>query len=236
MIPFRYYFTEEKCMDKLVTIDGPSGVGKGTISRLLAKHLGWEWLDSGALYRLTALHAQQLALDLDDPIAVSKAAQQLPAIFEIDDQDHPVVLLGSAVVTDAIRSEQCGNNASKIAAYPKVREALLQRQRDFLTDKGLVADGRDMGTVVFPDAPVKIFLTASAEVRAQRRFKQLQHQGVHAHLKEIQADIEARDLRDRTRAIAPLVPAEDAEIIDTSETTVEQVFQRVFQRIKHHFK
>ncbi len=222
-------------MGKVITIDGPSGVGKGTVGRVLAKTLGWGWLDSGALYRLTALHAQQQHIDLNNQIAVAKIAEHLPVTFDIDHGDEPFVLLADQDVTQDIRTETCGNAASKIAAYPPVRQALLQRQRDFLTERGLVADGRDMGTVIFPNAPVKIFLQASAQVRAERRFKQLQQQSTAVNFNTILQEIETRDLRDRTRAISPLIPAADALVIDTSDLTVDQVFQQIMAEVKKVF-
>ncbi len=213
-------------MSKVVTIDGPSGVGKGTISQLLSRELGWAFLDSGALYRLTALAARRAGLDFDDPAALAECARTLDTRFE-PGEGEAVVYLGDEVVTSAIRSEQAGNDASKVAAVPAVREALLQRQRDFRQQPGLVADGRDMGTTVFPDAPLKIFLDASAEVRAERRYKQLKDKGMDANLAGLVREIAERDERDRNRSVSPLKPADDALLIDTSELDITAVFQRV---------
>ncbi len=213
-------------MSKVVTIDGPSGVGKGTISQLLSRELGWAFLDSGALYRLTALAARRAGLDFEDPEALAECARTLDVRFE-PGQGEAVVYLADEVVTSAIRSEQAGNDASKVAAVPAVREALLQRQRDFRQQPGLVADGRDMGTTVFPDAPLKIFLDASAEVRAERRYKQLKEKGLDANLSGLVREIAERDERDRNRSVSPLKPADDALLIDTSELDIDAVFQRV---------
>ncbi len=213
----------------VLTIDGPSGSGKGTIARLLARRLGWHMLDSGALYRLTALAARRRGIDLADAQAVAEVARALDARFEGDEETR--VLLDGDDVTLAIRTEESGAAASTVAAHPLVREALLDRQRRFAQPPGLVADGRDMGTVVFPDAPVKIYLDASAEVRGERRCKQLKDKGLDANLNQIIEDIRQRDQRDMRRPVAPLKPAEDAYVIDSSHLTVEQVLAECLARL-----
>jgi cytidylate kinase len=206
----------------VIAIDGPSGSGKGTVSRRIARQLGWQFLDSGALYRLTALHAMRQRIDLSNESAVAELARTLPVRFEEGD-DEPLVLLDGEEVSGEIRSESAGNNASKVAAIPAVREALLERQRAFRQSPGLVADGRDMGTVVFPDAPAKIFLTASAEERAQRRYNQLIEKGMSASLPDLVREIEERDRRDASRPVAPLKPAEDALVLDSTGVSIDEV-------------
>lgn len=213
----------------VLTIDGPSGSGKGTIARLLARKLGWHMLDSGALYRLTALAAQRRGIGLDEADAVAEVARNLDVRFEGDEETR--VLLDGDDVTLTIRSEAAGAAASTVAAHPAVREALLDRQRRFAQPPGLVADGRDMGTVVFPDAPVKIYLDASAEVRGERRYKQLNEKGLDANLDQIIEDIRQRDQRDMQRPVAPLKPADDAYVIDSSGLTVEQVLAECLARM-----
>lgn len=213
----------------VLTIDGPSGSGKGTIARLLAKKLGWHMLDSGALYRLTALAAQRRGIDLADAGAVARVAATLDVRFEGDEETR--VILEGEDVTLRIRSEEAGAAASTVAAHPPVREALLERQRRFAQPPGLVADGRDMGTVVFPEAPVKVYLDASAEVRGERRYKQLKDKGLDANLGQIIEDIRQRDQRDMQRPVAPLKPAEDAYVIDSSHLTVEQVLAECLGRL-----
>lgn len=220
---------------KLITIDGPSGVGKGTASLFVAQALNWKWLDSGALYRLTALDAQTKKIALTDTAAVAELALNLDVRFAPNITGEYSVVLNGRVVTDLIRTETCGNAASKIAAFPEVREALLARQRAFYTDQGLVTDGRDMGTIVFPDAPVKIFLTANPRVRAERRWKQLRSQGLDVNMADLLHEIEARDERDRTRAIAPLIPAPDALVMDTSDMSIQEVERTILARAHQIF-
>jgi cytidylate kinase len=211
----------------VITVDGPSGVGKGTISQLLATKLGWHFLDSGALYRLTALASVQHGVALEDETAVANIARTLDVEFQAADSGEVKVVLENQDVSDDIRTETAGNNASKVAALPAVREALLQRQRDFAVAPGLVADGRDMGTTVFPQAAKKFFLTASAAVRAERRYKQLKEKGFDANLSSLIEEIEQRDERDRSRSTSPLRPADDAVSIDTSEKSINEVFNEV---------
>jgi CMP/dCMP kinase len=215
----------------VITIDGPSGAGKGTLSQLVARKLGYHLLDSGALYRLVALSAYKLNADLQNEQAVADVASQLDVKFDITG-DNTRIFLADSDVTDAIRHESVSMNASLIAAYPKVRAALLQRQKNFAQAPGLVADGRDMGTTVFPDAQVKIFLTASAEARAERRFKQLQQKGVAVDMKELIEDIRARDERDTQRASSPLKPADDAVILDSTALTIEQVLNAILAYVR----
>ncbi len=213
----------------VMTIDGPSGSGKGTVSRAAARTLGWGLLDSGALYRLVALAGRQSGVSLDDGPALARLASGLDIKFESDPAGEEVVWLGREAVTRAIRTEQAGNDASKVAAFPAVRSALLERQRRFAVPPGLVADGRDMGTVVFPQAEVKIFLTASAAERAQRRHKQLKEKGVAATLAALSLEIAERDLRDSSRAISPLVASADAVLLDTTGMSIDAVVERVLR-------
>lgn len=207
---------------KVIAIDGPSASGKGTIAARIASILNRDYLDSGALYRLTALFAQQRQIDWTNEEQIAQLAAVLPVIF-IEGK----ILLNDLDVTHVIRSEEVGMNASKIAAYPLVRAALLQRQRDFLTARGLVADGRDMASVVFPSAELKIFLTASAQIRAERRALQLGISVNSDEFKQILADIEKRDTADRTRLVAPLQPVADAHILDTSSLNIEESVQKI---------
>jgi CMP/dCMP kinase len=206
----------------VIAIDGPSASGKGTVAERVARRLGFHFLDSGALYRLTALAAMKRGVALDDDAAVAALAAALPAAFR-----DGAVWLGDEDVTDAIRAEAVGEGASKVAALPAVRAALLERQRAYRQPPGLVADGRDMGTVVFPDAVAKVFLTASASARAERRYKQLIEKGNSANLPALVADMQARDARDTARAVAPLKPAADALLLDTTEMDIESAVQAV---------
>lgn len=215
----------------VLTIDGPSGSGKGTLAQRMAAKLGWHYLDSGALYRVLALAALQANIDLADEVALAKLAADLPVTFQVK-QDLLTVLLNGQDVSLLIRSEQAGNAASKVAAMPAVRTALLQRQRDFRQAPGLVTDGRDMGTVVFPDAPYKVYLTASAEVRATRRYKQLKEKGIDSNLADLIVEITERDERDQQRQVAPLKPAADAIILDSTALGIDAVFQRVSELIR----
>jgi CMP/dCMP kinase len=214
----------------VVTIDGPSGSGKGTLSQLLAKQLGFHLLDSGALYRITALASLQNNIDLDNVEAVAGVALNLQIRFDVSG-DKTVIFLEDKNVTDAIRSEAISMAASKVAAYPAVRSALLARQRAFATAPGLIADGRDMGTVVFPSAPVKLFLTASAEARAERRYKQLIAKGEIVDKTILVKEIQERDDRDTKRSVSPLVPASDAVIVDSTSMSIEQVFDFMLTEI-----
>ena len=206
---------------RIMTIDGPSGSGKGTVSRAAARALGWALLDSGALYRLVALAGRQAGVGLDDGPGLAQLAKASDIRFGSGPSDQEVVWLDGKEVTGAIRTEQAGNDASKVAAIPVVRAALLERQRRFAVSPGLVADGRDMGTVVFPQAEVKIFLTASAAERAARRHKQLKEKGVAATLAALSLEIAERDQRDMNRAIAPLVPSADAILLRWSSASWE---------------
>lgn len=214
----------------VVTLDGPSGSGKGTLSQLVAKRLGFHLLDSGALYRLVALSAVNHSANLEDEKAIAAIAASLDVRFDVQG-DTAKAFLANEDVTAAIRQEEVGMNASLVAAYPLVRAALLQRQKDFAQAPGLVADGRDMGTTVFPHAAVKIFLTASAEARAGRRYKQLQQKGVSVTMAELVKDIEARDERDTHRAASPLVPAADAMLLDSTSLTIDQVLETILAKI-----
>lgn len=212
----------------VITVDGPSGSGKGTVCRLLADKLGWDVLDSGAIYRVLSLAALHHQIALDNEEGLVPLAANLDVQFLVDSQTNAgKVILEGEDVTTTIRNEEVGAAASKVAALPRVREALLRRQRAFRTENGLIADGRDMGTVVFQDAPLKIYLTASAEERARRRFVELNERGHDVTLGGLLQGIQARDERDMNRAVAPLVPAEDAIEIDTSDLNAQQVFDKV---------
>lgn len=213
----------------VIAIDGPSGSGKGTIARLLAGRLGWQLLDSGAMYRVLGLAATRRDMALDDERALTELAQDLDVSFEVDEAGEQRVVLDGDDVSTAIRTEEAGNAASKVAVLPAVRKALLERQRAFRRAPGLVADGRDMGTVVFPDAPCKIYLTASVEERARRRYNQLNQQGLGGNLSALLKDIAERDRRDSSRSVAPLRPAEDATILDTTGIAVDEVLERVLE-------
>ena len=211
----------------VIAIDGPSGSGKGTVSRAVAKALGWGLLDSGALYRLVALAGRQSSVSLDDGPALARLAGEFDIRFGSNEAGDEMVWLAGREVTRSIRTEDAGGDASKVAALGAVRRALLERQRRFAVLPGLVADGRDMGTVVFPQADLKIFLTASATERAQRRYKQLKEKGVTANLAALSLEIAERDQRDTSRAISPLVASADAVMMDTTGLPVDTVVGRV---------
>lgn len=208
----------------VITVDGPSGAGKGTLCQALAENLGWHLLDSGAIYRVLALAALHHNVDITSEEALVPLAVHLDVQFITQENELQVILEGE-VVTSQIRNETVGNTASQAAALPRVREALLRRQRAFREFPGLIADGRDMGTIVFPDAPVKIFLDASAEERAQRRMLQLQQNGLCVKFERLLSEIQERDYRDRNRAVAPLVPASDALILDSTNMSIEEVIE-----------
>jgi cytidylate kinase len=212
----------------VITIDGPTASGKGTVAHKVADHLGFHLLDSGALYRLTALSAIRRGTDMHDEHALAKVAEHLPVRFN---GGH--IYLGTEEVSNAIRVEEVGNTASKIAALPAVRQALYGLQLSFRETPGLVADGRDMGTVIFPAAKLKVFLTASVEARAQRRYKQLIDKGFSANMDDLLADLQSRDARDTQRAVAPLVPAEGAHLLDTSHMTVDEAVAQVLNWYAH---
>lgn len=212
----------------VITIDGPTASGKGTVAQLVAERLGFHMLDSGSLYRLTALQAIRRSIPLEDEHAIAKLAEHMQVTFAGGD-----ILLGQENVAHAIRAEEVGNMASKIAALPTVRQALFGLQLSFRKAPGLVADGRDMGTVIFPHANLKIFLTASAEARAERRYKQLIGKGFSANMNDLLADLQARDARDMNRAVAPLAPAADAHIIDSSNMTALEAVEEVMKLWAH---
>lgn len=221
--------TETRPAVPVLTIDGPSGSGKGTVSRLVAGRLGWRLLDSGALYRLVALAGLDRGLDPEDVVSHAALAEAMDVGFGSDAAGAELVRRDGRDVTGRIRLEEVGQGASRVAAWPPVRAALLERQRRFAEPPGLVADGRDMGTVVFPAAPLKIFLTASAEERAVRRHKQLKDKGSAVSLAALSREIAERDQRDSTRAVAPLRPAEDAQILDSTGLSVAAVVERVLE-------
>ncbi len=213
----------------VLTIDGPSGAGKGTVSRYVARQLGWNYLDSGAIYRALGIAIQNAGIDLEDQAKISERALSMDLAFKCDEVFQ--VFLAGEEITDQLTLESTGKTASIIAAYPEVRAALLQKQKDFKQAPGLVADGRDMGTVVFPDAQYKVFLTASAEQRAKRRYKQLIEKGIDANLSQITKEVEARDQRDRERATAPLVQAGDALLLDSTDLTIDEVIAKVISLV-----
>lgn len=212
----------------VICIDGPTASGKGTVAHKVADRLGFHYLDSGALYRLTALSAMRRDTDLTDEHALAKVAEHMQVHFA-----GPAILLASEDVSAHIRAEEVGNLASKIAALPAVRQALFALQLSFRKAPGLVADGRDMGTVIFPHAPLKVFLTASTEARAQRRYKQLIDKGFSANMEDLLSDLKARDDRDMHRAVAPLIPAEGAHLLDTSNMTADQAIEEVLKWWAH---
>lgn len=215
----------------VIAVDGPGGAGKGELTRRLASGLNFALLDSGAIYRVLAYAARKAGLALFDEESLCREAEVMNLSFEVEG-DGVHVMLNGEDVSSAIRTEEAGVNASKVAQFPSVRQVLLQRQRDFIQDPGLVADGRDMGTVVFPDAQVKIFLDADAEVRAHRRVKQLMAVGKSADYNEILREIKERDDRDRNRAVAPLKPASDAVVIDSSNMDIAAVYQKAMEIIR----
>ncbi len=217
-------------MVRVITIDGPSGSGKGTITQQVAEATGWRILDSGAIYRVLGLMANRAGISVDHVGKLTKMAEKMPLSF-----DGGRVLLDGEDVTDAIRTETAGNAASKVAAVPQVRTALLQWQRNYAQAPGLVADGRDMGTVVFPAAEVKIFLTASAEERALRRYKQLKDKGLSVNLARLTTEIQERDERDRNRSVAPLAASETALELDSTEMTIDEVVEKVMEKARFTF-
>jgi cytidylate kinase len=218
----------------VLTIDGPSGSGKGTISRRVANQLGWHLLDSGALYRIVALAGRLAALKPDDQNGHAQLAERMQVRFGMTAAGEERILLGEdeREITADIRTEEAGQGASRVAVWPQVRAALLERQRAFARSPGLVADGRDMGTVVFPAAPLKIYLTATAEERARRRYNQLKDKGSGASLAALSLEIAERDARDSTRAVAPLVPAADAVQLNSTHLTIAEVVERVMAEVR----
>ncbi|EAR55731.1 (d)CMP kinase [Photobacterium angustum] len=219
----------------VITVDGPSGAGKGTLCMLLAEKLGWNLLDSGAIYRVLALAAIHHGVDIESEDALVPLAAHLDVQFIAEGELVKVILEGEDV-SGTLRTEEVGNTASKVAALPRVREALLRRQRAFSEQPGLVADGRDMGTVVFQGAEVKIFLDASAEERATRRMNQLQKKGLDVNFGSLLSEIQERDYRDRNRAVAPLRPADDALVLDSTELSIEQVLEKVLAYVDAKLK
>lgn len=220
-------------MNNILTVDGPSGVGKGSVARIIAQEQNWHLLDSGAIYRAFALAVDSRGIDITDEGSLETVAQELDLEFKTEkDSELVSVYLDEVDVSKTLRTEQTGEMASKIASIGVVRAALLKRQQDFAKPPGLVADGRDMGTTVFPDAKFKVFLTASAQERANRRLKQLQAQGYKGIISQILADVVARDERDSSRKHSPLKPAEDALVIDTTELSIDEVITRVSDLIK----
>lgn len=214
----------------VITVDGPSGSGKGTVSRQISRQLRWKMLDSGALYRLVAIAARDAGLDLDrDVSTIAELAKHLQAEFGSDEKGGEIILLDGIDVTQQVRAESTGEMASRCAVMPEVRAALVELQHSFRQAPGLVADGRDMGTVIFPDAPLKIFLTASVAERSERRVKQLRELGIPANIDRIYSEIEARDERDQNRSESPLVPADDAITLDSTGKPVDQVIAEVLE-------
>ncbi|MDA3979499.1 (d)CMP kinase [Gallibacterium sp. AGMB14963] len=215
----------------IITVDGPSGVGKGTLCQALTKHFGFHLLDSGAIYRILGLAVSQNQIDFNDEAAITQLAKSIQIHF-IANENGVTTLLNQQDVSNIIRTQQVADYASKIAVFPDVRAALLQKQRDFAVEPGLVADGRDMGTVVFPQAQIKFFLDATAEERAKRRLKQLQEKGINGNFAQILSEIQERDYRDRNRAVAPLVPADDAILLDSSSLSINEVFSLALHHIR----
>lgn len=218
-------------MGMIITVDGPSGAGKGTLCYALAEKLGFALLDSGAIYRVTALAALKRAVDLSDEFQLAELARNLNIEFLPVDGEVNIMLDGMNV-SSLIRTQEVAEAASKIAVFPQVRAALLQLQQDFAKNEGLIADGRDMGTVVFPNAQVKLFLDASAEERAKRRYKQLQNKGINGNFEQILAEIKERDFRDRNREVAPLKPADDALLLDSTTLSIGEVIDRALAYIQ----
>ena len=218
-------------MNKIITVDGPSGAGKGTLCYALAEKLGFALLDSGAIYRVTALAALKRHADLTNEAELAELARHLDIQF-VPKNGEVNVLLGGMDVSHLIRTQEVADAASKVAVFPQVRAALLQLQQDFAKNDGLIADGRDMGTVVFPDAQVKLFLDASAEERAKRRYNQLQNKGISGNFAQILAEIKERDLRDRNRAVAPLKPADDAFLLDSTTLSIDEVICQALSYIQ----
>ena len=218
----------------VLTLDGPSGAGKGTVSRKIAKKLGWNYLDSGSIYRSLAIAVQKQSVDMKDVAAIARIAESM--VLEFDCGDELAVRLDGVDVTAEIPLESTGKIASIVASMPEIRKQLLQKQRDFKKAPGLVADGRDMGTIVFPESEFKVFLTASARERALRRYKQLIEKGIDANLSQITLEIEERDRRDMERELAPLAMASDAFYIDSSEMTIESVIEEILNLIRKDYK
>ena len=218
-------------MGIIITVDGPSGAGKGTLCYALAEKLGFALLDSGAIYRVTALAALKRAVDLSDEFQLAELARNLNIEFlPVDGEVN--IMLDDMNVSSLIRTQEVAEAASKIAVFPQVRAALLQLQQDFAKNEGLIADGRDMGTVVFPNAQVKLFLDASAEERAKRRYKQLQNKGINGNFAQILAEIQERDFRDRNREVAPLKPADDALLLDSTTLSIDEVIAQALAYIQ----
>ena len=218
-------------MGTIITVDGPSGAGKGTLCYALAEKLGYALLDSGAIYRVTALAALQRKTDLTNESALAELARHLDIQF-IPQNGEVNILLANMNVSHLIRTQEVADAASKVAVFPQVRSALLQLQQDFAKNDGLIADGRDMGTVVFPNAQVKLFLDASAEERAKRRYKQLQNKGINGNFEQILAEIKERDFRDRNREVAPLKPADDALLLDSTTLSIGEVIDQALAYIQ----